>query len=133
MTYLVNLLPQERAALVDGREYRGPNALGNISRTLIGEGADPRAKLVAVRQGRPVLEGAIAAFAGRQWAGATTCPLFRRWRPHPRAQMHPLLVAWATENCLLRPGRYPPPGAALDGLDEGLAHKRDGGACGGRS
>lgn len=115
MLYLVNLLPRETAALPDGRAWRGPNALGDIARTLIAEGAEPGAKLVTLRDGRPAVEGTIAAFAGRQWAGADTDPAFRKWRPHPRAQMPPRLLAWATENGFLRPGRGQPTCDAFEG------------------
>lgn len=125
MTYLVNLLPRERAALSDRREWRGPNALGDIARALIGEGADPDAKLVALRDGRPVLEGSVGAFAGRQWAGSDADPQFRPWRPHPRAQMPPRLVAWATDNVSL--GRYPTACLGKEGPGDASPHGRGGG------
>jgi hypothetical protein len=118
MTNLVNLLPRERAALSDRREWRGRNALGNAARALVDEGAYPDAKMLSLRDGRPALEGTIAAFAGRQWAGADADPQFRPWRPHPRAQMPPRLVAWATENGFLPPGRYHFAGAAAEDSGE---------------
>lgn len=103
MIQLVTLLPRERAALSDGREWRGPNALGNLSRTLIGDGADPSAKLLALRDGRPVLAGRIGAFAGRAWAGANRDPAFQRWRPHPHARLPLPLVRLARKDGLLPP------------------------------
>lgn len=118
MTYLVNLLPRERAALPDGREWRGPNALRDIARTLIGEGAAPDANVLALRDGRPVLEGTIAAFAGRQWRGEHRDPDFGKWRPHPRAQMPAPLGRWATENGSLGAGRYRPTGADTEASGE---------------
>lgn len=108
MIFLTSLLPHEVAALPDGRRWRGPNALADLARTLIGEGADPTDALVALRDGQPVLEGTIGAFAAGTWAGADADPARRKWRPHPRAQMPPRLLAWAVENGFLRPGRYPP-------------------------
>ena len=114
MIYIVNLLPREGATLPDGRAQRGPNALGDIARLLIGDGADPADQLLALRDGRPVLQGTIEAFAGRQWAGAETDPKFRKWRPHPHAQMPPRLVAWATENGFLLPACYPHTGGTSE-------------------
>lgn len=125
MIFIAILLPRERAALPDGREARGPNALGDVARVLIGEGANPDAKLVALRDGRPVLEATIAAFAGRQWAGAGRDPAFQRWRPHPHARLPPPLVRWATENGFLRPGRYSPTGNTLEAAGDAPAQGRE--------
>lgn len=125
MIHLVNLLPRERAALPDGRAWRGPNAMGDLARVLIGEGADPDAKLVALRDGRPVLEGPLCAFAGRAWAGANRDPAFQRWRPHPHARLPLPLVRWATENGFLPPGRSPPTGDTLEAAGDALAQGRE--------
>ena len=119
MIHIANLLPRERAALPDGREWRGPNALGDIARALIGEGAEPGAKLQVLRDGQPAMHGTIAAFAGRQWAGTDADPQFRRWRPHPRAQMSPRLVQWATKNGFMGPPGHSPTGGGLEGPDDG--------------
>lgn len=115
MIYVVNLLPREHAALPDGREARGPNALSDLARALIGDGADPSARLVGLRDGRPAIDGSVGTFAGRQSSGSDTDPKFRAWRPHPRAQMPPRLVAWAIQNGFLGPCRYRPTGDTLQG------------------
>ena len=122
MIHIANLLPRERAALPDGREWRGPNALGDIARALIGEGAEPGAKLQVLRDGQPAMHGTIAAFAGRQWAGTDADPQFRRWSPHPRAQMSPRLVRWGAKNGFLGPRCYSPSGNALEASgDDGVS------------
>jgi hypothetical protein len=121
MTYIANVTRREAAALPDGRQWRGPNAIGDIARTLIGEGAEPGAKLQVLRDGRPVMEGTIAAFASRKWAGTGADPQFRRWRPHPQFKMPPRLVAWATENGFMAPRRTSPTGSGLEGAGEGDA------------
>jgi hypothetical protein len=76
MFFIAILRPRERATLPDGRAWCGPNALGNIARTLIGEGADPDEKMLGVRNGREALEGTLAAFAGRRWSSANRDPQF---------------------------------------------------------
>lgn len=86
-----------------GATYTGPNAEGDLARALIGQGADPAGLLVISRNGKPAIQGAIAAFAGRAWAGVEADPQFRRWRPHPEGKYPPLLVAWDAQ----RPS--PPP------------------------
>jgi hypothetical protein len=121
MTYIANVTRREGAALPDGRQWRGPNAIGDIARTLIGEGAEPGAKLQLLRHGQPVLEGTIAAFAGRKWAGTDADPRFRRWCPHPRIKMPPRLVAWATRNGFMGHQRHFPTGDAPEGAGDGGA------------
>lgn len=106
MKHLVNLAPRECALLRDGSECRGLNALGNNDRALIDDGTDPNAKALALRDGRTVVEGMIAAFAGRQWASRKVDPRLRPWHLHAGAQMPPRLVAWATENYILPSGLY---------------------------
>jgi hypothetical protein len=76
MIFFAVLLPRERVALPDGREWRGPHALRDAARALIGEGADPDAKMLGLRNGREAREGTIAAFAGRQWSSANCDPQF---------------------------------------------------------
>ncbi len=76
MIYLANLLPRERVALPDAHEWRGPHALGDAARALIGEGADSDAEMLALRDGCEALKGTLAAFAGRQWPGANRDPQF---------------------------------------------------------
>lgn len=125
MVHIVILLPRELAALPDGREWRGPDALDAAARALIGDGANADAKLVVLRDGRPVLEGRLCAFAGRAWAGASRDPAFQRWRPHPHARLPPPLVRWATENGFLRPGRYSPTGNTLEAAGDAPAQGRE--------
>lgn len=74
--------------------HTGPNAEGDLARSLIGQGVDPAEVLVFSRGGKTALQGTVAAFAGRAWAGNDADPQFRRWRPHPEGSYAPLLMAW---------------------------------------
>ena len=83
--------------MLDGETHTGPNAEGDLARSLIGQGVDPATQLVFSRNGTPCLRGSVAAFAGRAWAGNGADPQFRRWEPHPQGQYAPLLMQWAAQ------------------------------------
>jgi hypothetical protein len=78
----------------NGVIYAGPNAEGDLARTLIGKGVDPGEMLVFTRNDLPALRGTVDAFAARAWGGASRDPQFVRWRPHPQGNYPLALLRW---------------------------------------
>src|SRR4051794_755730 len=90
MTTIPAAYIRHQAGARAGVAYTGPNAEGDLARSLIGEGVDPACRLVFSRAGVPQLLGSVNAFASKTYGASGRM----RWAPHPRGTYAPALLAW---------------------------------------
>lgn len=101
--------------MLDGETHTGPNAEGDLARSLIGQGVDPGEMLVFVRNGVPAIRGTVDAFARRAWGGNGRDPSFVRWRPHPQGEYPIALLQWHAQTAP-KPVKVKREGRGGDGL-----------------